>query len=320
VNHHLTIYRNTPCTVLGQSFYNWHKYLFEELARHLAGCGIDVALEDRETFEVRTARTGAVTIPLRDSLGILYDDQTRTYRVLDCHDHVETDDLALFVGDDRCRRVLKCQYRAEVLQGPGYEKIAPWTYFDRFWPSRAELLVAARQAPRSIPLMFFRGADWDRRAGVLGELRKRKLTNPDFSAVRYSDYMREAGDYRVMLSLPGFADFCNRDVECFGSGACVLRPRLKNEFHDALIPDHHYVSVDTDYRSDPPTVVADRIEQRFHEIILDPEYMNFVAGNAARWYDANVRVGPAMALTARLLGLQQPARRLGLQGRAGIRA
>lgn len=281
---------------------------------------MDVAVEDRETFEVRTARAGAMTIRVRDSLAIVCDDRTGSYRVLDCHDYVETDELALFVSDERCTKVLKCQYRAADLGGPGYEKVVPWTYFDRFWPRKADLLVASRKAARSIDLMYFRGADWDRRAGVLDELRKRGLTNPDFSVVRYSDYIREANGYRVMLSLPGLADFCHRDVECFGSGACVLRPRLKNEFHDDLVPDYHYVSVDTDYRGDGPVAVADRIEQRFREIIRDPEYMDFVAGNAARWYDANVRVGAVMDLTARLLGLQEPAARPDLAGRAGALA
>ena len=45
--------------------------------------------------------------------------------------------------------------------------------------------------------------------------------------------------------------------------------------------------------------------------------MDFVAGNAARWYDANVRVDASMDLTARLLGLRDPASRPGLAACAG---
>jgi hypothetical protein len=223
---------------------------------------------------------------------------------------VITDELDLFVRDDRCKKVLKCQYRARTLKGPGYEKVVPWTYFDRYWPQKEAQFLASRNISRGIDLMYFRGADWDRRASILNELRNRGLTNPDFTVVPYSDYVRESSQYRIMLSLPGLAEFCHRDIECFGSGACVLRPRLLNEFHDSLIPDHHYVSVDVDYRRDGLAVVVDGIERRFREVINDQDYLEFVAANAAQWYDANVRVGGAMELTTRVLGLDTPAYRV----------
>jgi hypothetical protein len=107
----------------------------------------------------------------------------------------------------------------------------------------------------------------------------------------------------VILSLPGMADLCNRDVESFASGTCVLRPKLRNEFYNELIPDYHYISVDTKYYKIDPVEVADKIEQRFREIADDHEFIEFVVKNAARWYDENVRLGPAMKLTAQLLDL-----------------
>jgi hypothetical protein len=107
-----------------------------------------------------------------------------------------------------------------------------------------------------------------------------------------------------MLSLPGMADVCNRDIECFGRGTCVLRPRMRNQFHDVLIPDHHYVSVDVQLSGSDPVEVADRIERRFREIAHDHAFIASVAGHAARWYDDNVRGDVPMKLTARLLGFE----------------
>jgi hypothetical protein len=299
----LTIYRNQPGVMYGVTFYDWRKHLFEELARRLRVQGMDVVIEDRETFETRPAGDRPTVVNILDSMAILYDEDTGNYSVLDCHDNVTTSEVDLFIRDNRCTHVLKCQYRARAFQAPGSEKVKAWTYFDRFWPQNEDLLVTAREPVRHIDKMYFRGADWGRRADVLSELKGRGLTNPDFTVLEYADYVRESTAYRVMLSLPGMADFCNRDIECFGSGACVLRPKLINEVYDELVPDYHYVSIDMDYWGHGPVVLADKIEQRFREIIGDLDYLAFVAGNAARWYDRNVRVTVAIDLTMRQLGL-----------------
>jgi hypothetical protein len=320
VKRHLKIYRNTPGAFAGAPFYDWRRYLVGALARRLRRCGMEVNVVEGGTFEVRTADAAAITIKIRDSLAILCDGDNASYSVLDCHDFVETDELKFFVRDERCRKILKCQYRAAALKGPHYEKVVPWTYFDRFWPRKEPLLVASRKVVRRIDRMYFRGSDWDRRGDVLNELRRRGLTNADFRTLDYSDYVREAGTYKVMLSLPGMGDLCHRDIEWFGSGACVLRPRVENEFHDKLIADVHYVSVDVDYRNAPAAVVADSIEKRFGEIIHDREYMEFVGANAARWYDANVQRDSAMDLTVRLLGLEERARQPDLVGCADVSA
>jgi hypothetical protein len=320
VKRHLTIYRNTPGAVAGASFYDWRKYLFEALARRLRRCGREVDVVDSETFRVQPADAVAMTIKIRDSLAILCDGDDEGYSVLDCHDFVETDELKFFVGDERCRKILKCQYRAAALKGPHYDKVVPWTYFDRFWPRKRSLLAASRKVVRGIDRMYFRGADWDRRGEILNELRRRGLTNPDFRTLDYSDYVREARNYSVMLSLPGMGDLCHRDIEWFGSGACVLRSRLENEFHDNLIADVHYVSVDVDYRNASAAVVADSIEKRFRGIVRDREYMEFVGANAARWYDANVRLDSAMDLTVRLLGLEERAHHPNVVGCADVSA
>ena len=127
--------------------------------------------------------------------------------------------------------------------------------------------------------------------------------NADFRIIDFDAYFRESCQHRVILSLPGMADICNRDVECFGSGACILRPRLLNEFHNELIPDYHYISVNTRYWKIDPVEVADNIEKRFREVMDDPAYIESVARNAAQWYDENVRIDAAMKLTSQLLGL-----------------
>jgi hypothetical protein len=70
-----------------------------------------------------------------------------------------------------------------------------------------------------------------------------------------------------------------------------------------LRPDYHYISVDTDIEKDPPEVAAARIEARYREARTQPDFLSFVAANAAAWYDRNVRVPQSLELTAKLLGL-----------------
>lgn len=297
-----TIYRDNPGTFLGEAFYDWRSHAFEELARHLRSQGVDVKVEDRSSFDVLVGPAEKKRIAIRDSLALMQQDHTGEYYVLDCHDLIKTDDLELMVRDPRCKRILKCQYRAKVFTEPLYRKVGPWIYFDRFWPKNEAQIVSYRSVPRTSDALYFRGADWGKRGAILTELSKRGVISSDFQIISSDEYFRESIAHRVMLSLPGMADICNRDVECFGSGTCVLRPRLRNEFHNPLIPDHHYISVNVPHNASPAEI-ADGIERRFKDTIDDRAYIEFIAGNAARWYDENVRLDAAMELTGQLLGV-----------------
>ena len=299
-----TIYKHHPPTFLGEPFYDWRKYVVERLARYLCARGVRVMVEDRQSFEVTAGSLERASIPIRDSLAILQHDQTGEYFALDFHDWIKTPELDRLVDDRRCKVILKAQYRPKAFEPARYEKVRPWTYFDRFWPQYEERMVAGRSEPRTCDALYYRGADWAKRGPVLEELSRRGVIPADFGIVGFDRYFRESAAHRVMLSLPGMADVCNRDIECFGRGTCVLRPRMRNQFHDVLIPDHHYVSVDVQLSGSDPVEVADRIERRFREIAHDHAFIASVAGHAARWYDDNVRGDVPMKLTARLLGFE----------------
>ena len=134
-------------------------------------------------------------------------------------------------------------------------------------------------------------------------LQRRGALNPDCAPVPFERYLDELAQYKVILSLPGMAQVCHRDVEGFGVGACVLRPRIEQEFQDPLKADVHYISVDTDIERDPPQVAAARIEERHRWVLAQPDLLAFVARNGAEWYDRNVSVPRSLDLTARLLDL-----------------
>ena len=282
---------------------DWRQKVFSLVAEQLRNEGADVRIEDRANFRVRGLNLLGKDVPIRDSLAILQNDRTLLYWLLDCHDWTAPWDLHFFQGDLRCRGVLKCQYRPSDLKTFRSRIVRPWTYFDANWPNQQQKQRELRSRERTLSQMYFRGLLWDERKPVVEILQRQKVVNPDHTPVSYEEYLEELASYWLVLSLPGFGDFCHRDVEAFAAGACVLRPRLRNRFHEELQADFHYISVDTDFGKDSPSEVAARIEERYRQVIDRRDYIASVARNAAAWYDRNIRFPQSMDLTARLLGL-----------------
>lgn len=115
--------------------------------------------------------------------------------------------------------------------------------------------------------------------------------------IDFSSYIQEALNYRVVLSIGGgggavCGDICFRDVEMFGLGIPVIRPRYIVEMQDALLPDVHYVSVDVDFddlfKYSNHKLLAQQIASRYDEVINDIEFLNYISGNAREWYCRNV--------------------------------
>jgi hypothetical protein len=290
-----TLYRD-------DSEHDWRQVVFEKTAEHLRARGFRVRVQDSASFDVRVAGLFRRRIALEDSLAVLQNDQTGDYRALDCHDFPDPDELTWLLLDPRCKRVLKCQCLRPKFWNPGAGKVRPWTYFDTYWPRYEAILAALRRAPRTRNEMCFRGFLWDDRKPVLEILQQRGIVNPESASVPFDDFLTELARHKIVLSLPGIAEVCHRDMEAFGLGACVLRPRFTQEFHMAVEPSVHYISVETNIEKDAPEVAAARIEERYQWALRQPELLSAVAARAAQWYDQNVRTPESLDLTARLLG------------------
>jgi hypothetical protein len=311
----------------------WCQRIFLAVTRHLEARGVCVRLDGSGSFETRSRDRPSHVVPLSDSFAVLQDDRSGQYRVLDCHDWTVPKEMRWFLEDRRCRLILKCQYktppmlrRRVVLPGPDSDLhgarrdiVRPWTYFDTYWPVEQDRHAALRSAVPTDRRMYFRGevtGDWsalpiqrlarwkdarNARQPVVETLRDRGILDAGEDEVPYARYAEEMADHRIALSLPGNGDFCHRDVEALGIGACLLRPRLRNQCHEELREDFHYVSVDTDTLKDSPAVVAARIAERYESVIDAPDLLASVARNGAEWYDRNVRFPACIDLTTELL-------------------
>lgn len=285
---------------------DWRQTVLDHLVAHLRSRGYEIRVAETSTFELQRRGSRREAFPLRDSLGIIQNDGTGALHVLDFHDWPDPFDLPALVADPRCRVILKCQYRETAFQGPAYRVIRPWTYFEGSWPSLEPRLAELRRRRRTEKRLYFRGQLWKlEREPVIRILQRRGLLSTDVAPIPFDDYLDEMSRHRLILSLPGMGEFCHRDLEGFALGTCVLRTHPENQFHDELKANHHFITVPAHVDTHPPEVVAERIEERFLQVIDNVGYLNFVAHNAREWYDRNVRLPGSMELTETLLGLER---------------
>lgn len=287
----------------------WETDVFTELAKRLNSRGIPTGSKRISSFNLRRRLFTRTSIEFHHSLAFIQHEKSGKFYVLDCHDWETPFDIdhREIVNDDRCQILLKCQYRAELFdQRPLMIKIRPWTYFEGRSLFMQARLRELRHCRRTQDRLYFRGTTkWGGRAPILEYLQRRALINSSFDLVGYEQYLKESCENRLILALPGMGNICHREIEGFGLGTPVLMPRLKNRVHNNLVPDHHYISVAADTQNDNAERVADRIQERFEQVIRDRNYLDFVAHNAMEWYEANVRFPQSLDLTISLLGLRE---------------
>ena len=110
-----------------------------------------------------------------------------------------------------------------------------------------------------------------------------------------NDYALEMSSNTINLSLNGVGETCQRDMEILAAGTALFREKLNPQFHNPLIPNHHYIAVDCDHikhiRNEHKyyNAQAEVYLERWSEVKDDRELIEFVAKNGKEWYEANGR-------------------------------
>lgn len=133
------------------------------------------------------------------------------------------------------------------------------------------------------------------------ELLPNHLTPDQFylgsSPLPFEQYIQEAINFKLVLAIGGgggaiCGDFCPRDIEMFGLGIPLLRPKYIVETADQLTPNYHYISVETDFENDfrysEPNILSQKIAQKYLDVINDNDFLDFVSKNARKWYLDNL--------------------------------
>lgn len=112
-----------------------------------------------------------------------------------------------------------------------------------------------------------------------------------------STWYELAAHHRVVMSLGVRGTYCWREFDCFALGIPVLAMPFVAELRHPLMPDAHYVAVDTAYPDldevggfDDPAFVAQKFIERFREVVHAEGYLAEVAANAREWYDAHAAI------------------------------
>jgi len=122
--------------------------------------------------------------------------------------------------------------------------------------------------------------------------------NMQESPIPFYQYIREAINFKLVLSIGGgggatCGDFCLRDIEMFGLGVPLIRPTYIVETTDPLVPNVHYIAVDTEfdsmYRYANHEKLSQQIAKRYLEVIENNSMLVEVAANAKKWYTRNLR-------------------------------
>jgi hypothetical protein len=127
-----------------------------------------------------------------------------------------------------------------------------------------------------------------------------------------NEYIKELDSFNLNFSINGAGEICYRDMEILGLGTTLFRTKLTTKFHNELIPDYHYVSVDfSDYEipiiySTHPypgywEELSERIIQRYEQVKDDHEYLKFVAENGRKWYLENGTIESNVDIAIKLL-------------------
>jgi|APGre2960657444_1045066.scaffolds.fasta_scaffold57937_2 hypothetical protein len=102
--------------------------------------------------------------------------------------------------------------------------------------------------------------------------------------ISFFEYFTELTNNKICLSLNGVAEICNRDLEILSSGSVLLRPLLKQKFHNELIPNVHYIPFE---ESLDPVEQMKIIKEKYNEIKDNNDLLREVSKNGHEWYIKN---------------------------------
>ena len=300
------------------NFYSFHKGIAEHRFDHNNSIALEQELSNH--FEInRHELTGNGSfiyhgIPINHGSILIFEyDDTKEFKVYDFGDHpslaVALSTSSKFIGavvgqynsyywDIICTDTEK---RKTIVAGP---------YPDTNWQlgMNYDIVQEFRNSNQLDNRLYWRGSLYNhgvdsRYLGVRKalEILPTYLTESELyygaGPLPFDYYLQESFQFQLALSIGGgggaiCGDLCFRDIEMFGLGIALIRPKYITTTSDPLIPDYHYISVDAEFDSDfkyaNPDKLAKEIAYRYKHVINDLDLINSVALNARQWYMNNI--------------------------------
>jgi len=290
--------------------YRYYNYFFDQFTEHLKNF---FEVEENRYFEL--AHSTRYPIWLQKRIND-YDD------ILECEYVIENSENGEFVvmtisdsitgiifsekRNPYFKKGLVAQFlpREIYLNGEKYMyKLSPWVYFKSNMVDIEPYYQKRLNNPPTNNKICFRGVTTDR--PIISHIDKNIITSSDI--LTPTTYFDDIITYKMSLSVDGAAEFCYRDIECFGLGVPILRFEYLSKMYNELIPNYHYISVP---RPDDLRLYrlgnefhARLIEKRHYEVLNDTEFLNFISKNARKYYEDNCQINNLIKNTHNLLNL-----------------
>lgn len=121
-----------------------------------------------------------------------------------------------------------------------------------------------------------------------------KIVDRKDSGRNFKDYINEMSQYKISLSLNGFAEACYRDWESMGIGIPIIRSEFYSQYNSPIIPNVHYISGseptingETVYKSSFEDI-ADQLIHAVETYIDNEDFLNQISENGKKYFIENL--------------------------------
>lgn len=149
----------------------------------------------------------------------------------------------------------------------------------------------------------FRGFCYGFRTYLIDDKRF-EIINTTNEKLSEEDYLAEINSHKINISFNGVGETSHRDIDILGLGNVLLRTKMITKFHNSLIPEYHYASVEisdhTKFKD-----VADAFLEKYNKIKNDKDYLDFISTNGKRWYLENGTAEKNAEIISNLINLNK---------------
>lgn len=112
--------------------------------------------------------------------------------------------------------------------------------------------------------------------------------------IPFKEYLDKMNEYKLSLSLNGFAEACYRDWESMAISIPIVRSEFYSSYYNEMIPNYHYISATEkpidgmiSYKSSINDI-AEQFINKVEEIIDNDELLNDVGMNGRKYFEENI--------------------------------
>lgn len=117
-------------------------------------------------------------------------------------------------------------------------------------------------------------------------------TEREWNAKKYLD---ELNQYSINIDITAQAEISCRTLEIMGMGMALIRPKLVIQYHNKLIPNHHYYALD-ESNCNSIKDLGDLYYEALQNLKKDKDYCIFLSNNGRKWYEDNCRLDNYMKI------------------------